>query len=82
MRFFLIFLSLIYVVGASYAQRFKTALAAPCDPHEKILAFDPAAERGLKEQLTPEPAVMLAAGQNQQQEDRNQVFGSDRRCRG
>ena len=87
MRLFLIFLSLMYVVGASYAQRFKTGLSASCDPQEKILAFDPAAEPGLKDQSLPEgadtpAAVMLAAAQNPPQDGREGIFGTDRRCRG
>ena len=87
MRLFLIFLSLIYVVCASYAQRFKTGVVAACDPEEKILAFDPSVEPGLKEQLPPEgsdmpAAVMLAAAQNQPHDTVDGIFGTDRRCRG
>ncbi len=77
MRLFLIFLSLIYVVGASYAQRFKTGLSAACDPQGKILAFDPSAEPGLKNQVLPETAA-----QRRPDNGGSGVFRTDRRCRG
>lgn len=87
MRLFLIFLSLMYVVGASYAQRFKAGLTASCEPQEKILAFDPTAEPSLKDQLLSEPAdtpsaVIVTAVQSPSQDGREGYFGTDRRCRG
>jgi len=87
MRLFLIFLSLIYVVGASYAERLKTGLPVGCDPQEKILALDPSAEAGLKDQVLPGAAdapatVMVTAAQNPPDDSREGIFGTDRRCRG
>lgn len=87
MRLFLLFLSLIYVVGASYAQRFKTGLTARCDPQEKILAFDPTLEPSMKDQVLAEAAdttaaVMPVAAQNPSHDGREGIFGTDRRCRG
>ena len=88
MRLFLIFLSLIYVVCASYAQRFKAGLAASCEPQEKILAFDPTIERGLKDEVRSAQAGLSAENERVVQSaslSSRPIIASaetDRRCRG